>query len=276
MEQKCDKFHEFVGLHVDNLTNDESAAVFLYTMEWANSVYLLLNKALTNEDRNHLVPWFSYLKLILTALFKLPSIKCTVWRGVKGLDLTSEYPKNRKIVWWRFSSSTTTVEVLKSENFLGQHGLRTMFNIESLNGKMIKNHSSYQQENEVLLLPGTQFEVTSHLDVGNGLQIIQMKEMENPRYLMLEPPFPIVKSQSIRSSTTAASSPAPPSVSAASVAHSAADTKSPRKNDDSKPHYTRFASSFQDIDQEETEHEIRARLAELSKGNILVAFKWAN
>lgn len=257
----------------DKLTTDESASIFLYTMEWPNSVYLLLNKTLTKEDRNQLLPWFSYLKLLLTALFKLPSIKCTVWRGVKDLDLTTQYPKNKNTVWWRFSSSTTTVEVLNSEKFLGQHGVRTMFNIECFNGKVIKNHSNYQQENEVLLLPGTQFEVTSHLNAGNGLQIIQMKEIENPRYQMLEPPFLVAKPQSAASSTSVSSSPAIPSTSATSTAQPAAAAQSPRNDDDSKPHYTPFASSFEDIDVDETKHEIRTRWEQLCKGNFLDAFK---
>ncbi|CAF2832676.1 unnamed protein product [Rotaria sp. Silwood2] len=259
----------------DNLTIDESAAIFLYTMEWPNCVYSLLNETLTKEDRNQLLPWFSYLKLLLTALFKLPSIRCTVWRGVKGLDLTTKYPKNENTVWWRFSSSTTVVEVLKSENFLGQHGLRTMFNIECLNGKVIKNHSNYQEENEVLLLPGTQFQVISHLDAGNGLQIIQMKELENPRYLMLEPPFRVVRSQYITSSTLVAASSAVPSVSATSVAQpTAATVQSSRNNDGSMPHYTPFASSLEDIDVDETAHEIRTRFIQASKGDFLGAFKW--
>ncbi|CAF4731402.1 unnamed protein product [Rotaria sp. Silwood1] len=262
----------------DKLTTDQSAAIFLYTMEWSNCVYFVLNEALTKEDRNELVPWFSYLKLLLTALFKLPSTKGTVFRGVKGLDLTTKYPKNKNTVWWRFSSSTTTVEVLNSEKFLGQHGLRTMFSIECLNGKVIKNHSNYEQENEVLLLPGTQFEVISHLDAGNGLQIIQMKELENPRYLMLEPPFPIVRSQCVASSTSVASSSAVPSASDASVAKpaAAAAAQSSRDSDDSRPHYSPFASSLKDIDPDETAHEIRTRWEQLQKGNIWGAFKWAN
>ncbi|CAF1040560.1 unnamed protein product [Rotaria sordida] len=261
----------------DNLTTDESAAIFLYTMEWPNCVYLRLNETLTKEDRNQLLPWFSYLKLLLTALFKLPSTKCTVWRGVKGLDLTTKYPENKTTVWWRFSSSTTTVKVLESAQFLGQHGLRTMFNIECLNGKVIKNHSNYQQENEVLLLSGIQFEVISHLNAGNGLQIIHMKELENPRYIMLEPPFPIVTFQHVASSTPIASSPAVPSSSATRIAqHATTAAQSTRSDDDSMPHYTPFASSLNDIDLDETAHEIKTRFEQLRKGNILGAFKWAN
>jgi hypothetical protein len=152
-----------------------------------------------------------------------------------------------------------------------------MFHIECLNGKVIKNHSSYQQEHEVLLLPGTQFQVISHLDLGSGLQIIHMKEMENPQYLMLEPPFPVVKSQPPASSISVVSSPATRSASTTSVAPpAAAAVQSRRNDDDSKPHYTPFASSFQDIDPDETAHEIRTRFEQLLNGNIQGAFQWPN
>ena len=258
----------------DSLTKDESAAIFLYTMEWANSVYSLLNKTLTKEDRNHLLPWFSYLKLLLTALFKLPSEKCSVWRGVRGVDLTSEYPTNKTVVWWRFSSSTTTLAVLNAARYLGQQGLRTMFHIECLNGKVIKNHSNYQQENEVLLLPGTQFQVISHMDAGNGLQVVQMKEIANPPYLMLEPPFPVVKSQNVVNSTSDASSSRVSLPSSTNIARpTVAAVQSTRNEDDLRPHYTPFATSMADIDPDETAHEIRARTQLLFKGDIWGAFK---
>lgn len=59
----------------DQLTQDESAAIHLYTMEWdvhENSLYMLLNQTLRLADRRKLQPWFKYLKLLLTAYFKLP------------------------------------------------------------------------------------------------------------------------------------------------------------------------------------------------------------
>src|ERR1700722_2773969 len=41
------------------LTREESAAVFLYTMEWGeNSFYQVINHALRAEDRSTLKPWF--------------------------------------------------------------------------------------------------------------------------------------------------------------------------------------------------------------------------
>lgn len=59
----------------DALTSDESAAIYLYTLEWdvhEHSLYVLLNQTLRLSDRTKLKPWFKYLKLFLTALFKLP------------------------------------------------------------------------------------------------------------------------------------------------------------------------------------------------------------
>ena len=59
----------------DRLTQDESASIHLYTMEWdvhENSLYMLLNRTLRLADRGKLRPWFKYLKLFLTAFFKLP------------------------------------------------------------------------------------------------------------------------------------------------------------------------------------------------------------
>ena len=59
----------------DGLTPDESASIQLYTMEWKapeNSLYAVLNRTLRLADRRKLHPWFKFLKLFLTALFKLP------------------------------------------------------------------------------------------------------------------------------------------------------------------------------------------------------------
>jgi hypothetical protein len=59
----------------DGLTQDESASIHLYTIEWdihENSLYMVLNKTLRLADRTKLRPWFRYLKLFLTGFFKLP------------------------------------------------------------------------------------------------------------------------------------------------------------------------------------------------------------
>jgi hypothetical protein len=123
------------------------------------------------------------LKLFLAALYKLPSTKKTIWRGIRG-DVSDLY--NEDYVWWGFSSCTTTIEVIK--RFLGQSGLRTIFMIECINGKVIKSHSSYQHENEILLMPGTYLRVKEKWSPAKDLFMIHLQE-ENPPYQLLKPPF---------------------------------------------------------------------------------------
>ncbi|CAF4668445.1 unnamed protein product, partial [Rotaria sp. Silwood2] len=171
----------------DGLSSDESASIYLYSMEWEpqeQCLYFVLNATLRDKNRQNLKPWFLYLRLILTALGRLPSIRLTVYRGVK-LDLVNEYPEGKTFVWWGFSSCTSSLKVLQSEQFLGKAGTRTMFVIDCYSAKDIQRHSYFETENEVLLPAARQFKVIGCLDQGNGLHTIQLQETE--------PPFPLIE-----------------------------------------------------------------------------------
>ena len=161
----------------DNLTKDESAAIFLYTMESSSdhfNVYSELNTILRLEDRTPLKSWFRYLKLIITALLKLPSSPCTVWRAVRK-DLSKKYAEVQEIPWWGFSSCTTSIGTL--DGILHQPGKRSLFSIECLTGKKIKGHSQFPKEDEVLLLPGTYFKVVSQFKMSDDICIIHLREI---------------------------------------------------------------------------------------------------
>jgi hypothetical protein len=160
----------------DGLTQDESAAIMLYTMGWApldECLYIVLNATLRSSNRKELTPWFLYLRLFLNALSHLPTSSRSVYRGVK-MDLSKQYVKGNKIIWWGFSSCTTTMDVLQSEQFLGKTGIRTLLAIDCFNGKNIRNHSYFSSEDEILLLPATHFVVSSCLHQTN-LIIIHLK-----------------------------------------------------------------------------------------------------
>ena len=177
----------------EKLTQEESAAIVLYTMEWDPdypSLYSMLNKTLRVEDRRKLSPWFPYLKLLLTGLFKLPSVRGTVWRGVRS-DLRSNYKQGDNVTWWAFSSCTSAINILESDQYLGTSGPRTLFAIECLNGKDIKHHSYFAQEEKILLLPCTPLQVISHLSTKDNLFIIHLREVPPP-CMLLEPPNPLL------------------------------------------------------------------------------------
>jgi hypothetical protein len=172
----------------NGLYSDESAAIHLYTMEWSlnqPSLYTLLNQKLRSTSRETLIPWFPYLKLFLTALYKLPSFKGTIWRGVLG-NLSAEYVDDR--IWWGVSSCTTAIDVMK--DFVGDVGVRTLFNIECINGKSIKTHSYNQVEHEVILMPGTYLKVVGKWSPSTDVHIIHLREA-TPPYQTIAPPYDV-------------------------------------------------------------------------------------
>jgi hypothetical protein len=132
----------------DLLTRDESAAIYLYTMP--SPVFSRLNDALRDENRDALKPWFAFLKLFITALKNLPSIKETVWRGIDCDDTLSFVDDNVQI-WWSVNSCSKAVDIIGP--FLGDRG--TLFAVNAVNGKDISTFSANPDEKEVVLMPGT-------------------------------------------------------------------------------------------------------------------------
>lgn len=176
---------------VDDLTRDEAAAIRLYTMEWQTSrksLYSVLNRTLKSADETSLKPWHQYLKLFLTALVKIPCAPIqTVWRGVRK-NISNQFLPGTQVTWWNFSSCTATLTVLESDLYLGTSGERTLFSIEILNGRNVRDHSFFDHEDEILALPGTHLEVKSQLNPAPDLHIIHLKQIK-PEKTLLELPF---------------------------------------------------------------------------------------
>ena len=130
------------------LTLDESAAIYLYTM--ATPVHNKLNNVLRTGSPNELKKWFPYLKLLITALNRLPSLtKLTVYRGVKdGISLDLENKPVQR--WWSVNSCSKSLKVI--EMYLNEIG--TFCVIETAYGKDISQYSAIPDEEEVILMPG--------------------------------------------------------------------------------------------------------------------------
>ena len=79
--------------------------------------------------------------------------------------------------------------MLENDQFLGKHGLRTIFLIECQNGKSVVSHSYFKDsEQEIILMPGSYFEVVGQLNPAEDLHIIQVKEIQPP-FALIKPPF---------------------------------------------------------------------------------------
>ncbi|CAF3082696.1 unnamed protein product [Rotaria sp. Silwood2] len=155
------------------LTRDESAAVFLYTMECGeNSLYQVINRALRAEDRSSLKPWFGYLKLFDTGVQKLPTVRKNLWRGVPT-DIAKNFKKGDEFTWWTISSCSTSVNIIK--DFLGSNS--TLFLIEAVNGKDISRYTNFPSESEVILCPGTRLRVVSDPLDQPPMHIVHLQEV---------------------------------------------------------------------------------------------------
>lgn len=154
------------------LSADEVAALYLYTCE--SAFYRQVNATLRNPDRAKVVPYLPYLRLLFSAVSRLPVRTEPLWRGV-SLDLRAQYPLGRSVTWWGVSSCTSKLGVAQA--FLGHRGKRTLFEVRPLRAVGIRRFSAFTGEEEFILAPGTQLEVTGVKAERGGLCTVQLAEL---------------------------------------------------------------------------------------------------
>ncbi|MFI9121248.1 ADP-ribosyltransferase domain-containing protein [Streptomyces bikiniensis] len=157
------------------LSADAIAALHLYTCE--SAFYREINAVLRSPDRERLVPYLPYLRLLFSAVSGLPVRKEPLWRGV-ALDLRSQYPVGRTVTWWGVSSCTSEPAVARG--FLGNRGRRTLFEVTPARAVGIRRFSAFTGEEEYILTPGTRLEVTEVKAERGGLCTVRLTELEGP------------------------------------------------------------------------------------------------
>ncbi|MCA6092985.1 uracil-DNA glycosylase [Streptomyces sp. SCA3-4] len=172
-----DRSHDFAKRRADEtaggLSADAIAALYLYTCE--SAFYREINAILRSPDRTRLVPYLPYLRLLFSAVSQLPARTEPLWRGV-SLDLRAQYPVGRTVTWWGVSSCTPKLSVARA--FLGSRGKRTLFEVRPARAVGISNFSAFTNEDEYILLPGTQLKVTGVTNERGGLCTVTLTESE--------------------------------------------------------------------------------------------------
>lgn len=157
------------------LTHDESAAIYLYSMQipFVSS----LNAALRSKNQDAVKPWFAFLELFLNALQMLPSLNATIWRGIAG-NIGSSIVEDQVQTCWSVNSCSSDTKGV--ECYLGEKG-GTVFTINTINAKDISAYSAYIDEREVVLMPETSLCTESNpFEFENRLFIVHMKEQSKP------------------------------------------------------------------------------------------------
>jgi hypothetical protein len=157
-----------------NLTIEESAAVFLYAEELDKpTLNSALNQALRSRNESMIEPWFGFLKLFNSAMQKLPTVKKTIWRGIRT-DIAKQLRENEDIIWGCVSSCSSSMNTIAL--YLDADSI--FCSIEATNGKHIFGYTRYHKEDEILLLPGTRLRVKKNgYDASIGRRVVQLVEI---------------------------------------------------------------------------------------------------
>ncbi|MGW3658776.1 ADP-ribosyltransferase domain-containing protein [Streptomyces sp. NPDC005151] len=155
------------------LPADAISALYLYTCE--SGFYREINAVLRSSDRERVVPYLPYLRLLFSAMEALPAQTRPLWRGV-ALDLRSQYPLGRTVTWWGVSSCTSELSVARA--FLGGRGRRTLFEVTPARAVGIRRFSAFTGEEEYILAPGTQLKVTEVKAERGGLCTVRLTELK--------------------------------------------------------------------------------------------------
>ncbi|GAA0708050.1 hypothetical protein Drose_30820 [Dactylosporangium roseum] len=183
LDWHVEQSHEFgraqadtAGDAVGGLSADEVAALYLYTCE--SAFYRQINATLRDPDRSRIVPYLPYLRLLFSAVSRLPARTEPLWRGV-SLDLRSQYPLGQTVTWWGVSSCTSKLGVAQA--FLGSRGKRTLFEVLPVRAVGIRRFSAFTGEEEYILPPGTQLKVTEVKAERGSLCTVRLTELEEQR-----------------------------------------------------------------------------------------------
>ena len=97
---------------------------------------------------------------------------------------TAECSLTRRDMWLRSRDGAWELKLPVEEDARRSGGERTVFMLSVSLGFDISAFSFYEAEAEVLLPPGITFEVTGQMAMGNGLFIVQMRQVESPLCLL--------------------------------------------------------------------------------------------
>jgi uracil DNA glycosylase len=180
LDWHVERSHQFGTKLVDaervGLSADEVAALYLYTCE--SAFYRQINAALRHPDRTRVSPYLPYLRLLFSAVSRLPARTEPLWRGV-ALDLRAQYPLDRVVTWWGVSSCTSKLAVAQA--FLGGRGKRTLFEVAPARAVGIRRFSAFTGEEEFILTPGAQLKVTEVKAERGGLCTVRLTELADQR-----------------------------------------------------------------------------------------------
>jgi hypothetical protein len=147
------------------LTQDESAAIYLYSMRGENNVYEHLETAWSSWDRSQMEPWFKYLNLLKSALDKIPNVKTEIWQGITfDKDLETTLRTEPLQLYTCMGSCLSSRKEIK-DHFNGKSVSRAIFiGYESVDGKDVTAYTQLDTK-EIMMWPGVKLNKAKEIEV---------------------------------------------------------------------------------------------------------------
>lgn len=140
----------------DLLTNDQSAAIYLFTMrdKLKNSVFFHLHEALKSNEMSKIRKWFKYLNLLKSALNRLPTSQIKKYQTVMAKKEVYRLKSEMITLYSCLSSASTTMD-LPNRQFVRENPKEKMMPVifENIDGYDISKYSANNYE-EHLIWPG--------------------------------------------------------------------------------------------------------------------------
>lgn len=160
-----------------NLTRDESAAIYIYTMKWQpQCVYDRLHEAWNSRDRSQLKPWFKYLRLFKNALDKLPRANQEIWQGTfLDENILKQLESDTLPLYTSLGSCVPSSDLIK--NYLKKNSVNQimLFGYEDIYARSIGDYSTNKSK-EYVVWPGTKVSVAHYnTDDATGSITLHMK-----------------------------------------------------------------------------------------------------
>jgi hypothetical protein len=164
---------QFVDEHVNwrelGVTRDQALAITLYTFDMGMShaqdnIYARVNRALRERKPEEIARWRHFIWHMVSGLRALPPVSGAVFRGI-DVCVSDKHNKGKRISWNSFVSTTNAEDTAK--DFMKSVVSGTFFQITVKWGRSIKAFSPFgDREDEVLLEPNSEFEVTASTTLG--------------------------------------------------------------------------------------------------------------
>ncbi len=152
-----------------NLTDDESAALYLYLIIGdKDTVHNHLQKAWDKNDRTQMKPWLKYLKLLKNGLSKLPDTTLEVWQGMSAeKDMQETLQSDSSPLFTAMGLGSSLMEQVKND-LQGEPSSGTILvGYDRVDGKDVTDYvpsgqkpTQKSDQKEVLIWPGVKLNKT--------------------------------------------------------------------------------------------------------------------